>query len=99
MVRILSGVARGDEVLLEPPLKEEASPQPEERGAGGQPMPKPVTAPAAPPEQKPAASGETDWRSLSPEERKKRMDALTPEQRAAMIEEFKKRRESSGGSR
>ncbi len=99
MVRILSGIAAGDEVLLEPPLKEEASPQPEEGGPRGQPAGKPVTAPAPPPEQKPAASGETDWRSLSPEERKKQMEALTPEQRAAMMEEFKKRRESSGGSR
>jgi HlyD family secretion protein len=99
MVRILSGLSGGDLVLLEPPLKEEASPQREEGGPGGRPVEKPAVAPAPPPEQKPAASGETDWRSLSPEERKKRMDALTPEQRAAMMEEMKKRRESSGGSR
>jgi len=55
MVRILSGVAAGDKVLMNPPLGAAAAPREEERGAGGPPgLPNAApAAPEAPPDGKP----------------------------------------------
>ncbi len=92
MVRILSGVGAGDKVLLSPPLGGAAAPEAEVGGAGGPapatPAPAKETAPV--PE---APSDQKDWRSMTPEERKKAFESLTPEQRQAMEE----RRKRQGG--
>jgi HlyD family secretion protein len=94
MVRILSGVAKGDKVLMNPPLGAGAAPRPDVEGARGPSAPVPAgkeatPVPEAPPQQK-------DWRSMTPEERQKASEALTPEQRKAM-EERRKRREGGDG--
>lgn len=85
MVRILSGVAKGDQVLLNPPLGAAGAPKQEEGGAGG-PSAFEKAAPEAPKEAAPAPqapSDAKDWRSLTPEERQKRLESLTPEERQA----------------
>jgi HlyD family secretion protein len=90
MVRILSGLKRGDRVLLNPPLSGEPLPE-EEKGAGGQP------APAAGKEASPAApAAPSDGRSMTPEERKKRWESLTPEEQAALRERMKRRGDGDG---
>jgi HlyD family secretion protein len=109
MVRILSGVKKGEDVLLNPPLSGE--PAAEEGGAGGPkaaPASKPAAAPAkeeaapgSPGEARPGAkegapSDAKDWRSMTPEERKKALEALTPEQRQALEERMKRRRGGDG---
>jgi len=103
MVRILSGVKKGDLVLLNPPLGASA-PAPEVEGAGG-PTPAAVTPKAAPGGEKPAGAEAApgtppngrERPKLTPEERKKMMESLTPEQRQAWEERMKKRREGGGG--
>jgi len=107
MVRILSGVSAGQKILLEPPLRSEAAPKGEEGGAGGPAIPAPsmtpvkpeatVPAPGQPGAEPEAPSGKTDWRSMTPEERQKRIDAMTPEQRKAMEERMKRRAGGDGG--
>ncbi|MFI5401454.1 MAG: efflux RND transporter periplasmic adaptor subunit [Planctomycetota bacterium] len=82
MVRILSGVAAGDKVLMNPPLDAGAAPKGDEEGAGG-----PAVAPAPQPPSDP---------NLTPEERRKRFEQMTPEQRRAM-EERRARREGGDG--
>ncbi len=65
MVRILKGLAAGDEVLMNPPLDAAAAPKPEEGGARGPAGPPNATpsAPEAPPDARP---------ERGPEERRSR---------------------------
>jgi HlyD family secretion protein len=97
MVRILSGVKKGDPVLLNPPLSGEPAPAEEDGGARGPGAPaKAATPAAAAPAAPEAPPKQKDWRSMTPEERKKAMESLTPEQRQAM-EERRARREGGDG--
>ncbi|HEX5137550.1 MAG TPA: efflux transporter periplasmic adaptor subunit [Planctomycetota bacterium] len=103
MVRIVSGVEPGQKVLLNPPLAAAAQ-APEAEGAGG-PMPAPMAPKAAPGGEKPAGAEAApgtppngkERRQLTPEERQKMLESLTPEQRQAWEERMKKRREAGGG--
>jgi len=107
MVRILSGVTEGQQVLLNPPLV--AGPIAEERSAEGTdattatpstPKASPPSGTEKPAEEKPAAaegapSGGADWRSMTPEERRKRWESMTPEEQQAARERMRGR---SGGN-
>jgi len=112
MVRILSGVKKGERVLLNPPLSGEPPPTEEEGGAGGPettPAPKPEAAPAKegaalgpPAEARPGAkegapSDGTDWRSMTPEEWKKRFESLTPEEQKALRDRMRRGAGGGGG--
>jgi HlyD family secretion protein len=86
MVHIKAGLEEGERVLLAPPLHGSAAIAP-----NAPPPDVPADAPAPKetaekPADEPAASGETDWRKLSPEERKKRLEQLSPEERKKLME-------------
>jgi len=104
MVRIISGLREGEEVLLSPPLASSTAPSqvgpdlaPEEQMAASQPASDDQSGPEK-------ADGGIDIQSLfggknprdmTPEERRQAFEKLTPEQR----EQLRKRREASGGGR
>jgi len=99
----------GKSTLLNPPLV--AGPVAEERSAEGTDATTatPSTPKASPPagakppgQERPAAgegegapSGGTDWRSMTPEERRKRWESMTPEEQQAARERMRGR---SGGN-
>jgi HlyD family secretion protein len=101
MVHVLEGLAEGEQVLLSPPLESgSAAPAPEPPE-----IEPPAETPAqeeARPEKKPAASSGSleDWQGLSAEERRKRFEQLTPEQRQKLMEQMRQRYGGRpGGSR
>jgi len=82
MVRIISGVSESDEVLLTPPLAE---------GEVERERPAAADLPVADPS--PAAADEDPGeRADRREERKKRMEQMSPEERAAVREKMQKSR-------
>jgi HlyD family secretion protein len=92
VVHVLKGLEEGEQVLMEPPLEHAtpapAAPPPEiPPAASGAPPAKPAPAPA---EGNGAAAG-TDWRNLSPEERRKRFEQLSPEEKAKLMEQARRR--------
>ena len=106
MIHILSGLQAGEYVLLDPPLAPSAVPE-EDKDAPESDQPAPVTppkpaAPAATAETteqaKPAAAPE-DWTNLTPEERKKKFDALPEEQRRAIMERMRQGGREGRGAR
>ena len=93
MIRVLSGLTEGQQVLLAPPLA--ASAVTDEMGGKPVEIPDALMAAAigaaAPAPAPAAAAGEVampDFRSLSPEDRKKWLESLTPEQREKLKERF-----------
>ncbi|MGQ0615362.1 MAG: efflux RND transporter periplasmic adaptor subunit [Planctomycetaceae bacterium] len=104
MVHVLRGLVGGERVLNNPPL---GGSVPDERPEG--PIPdipaKPGTSGAEKqpaPKKEAEAPGSVDWAAMTPEERRKRMDAMTPEERQALLDRMQRRREQppeGGGSR
>jgi HlyD family secretion protein len=82
MVRVTEGLEEGDEVLLTPPLKDAEASHEE-------------TAPPGP--SAPAASGEKAGKArVSREEMRKRLEGMTPEEREAARETYRKVRGNGG---
>jgi len=92
MVRILDGLEPGEEVLLDPPLDESAAASAPSDG----PVPEIPEKPAEAKKPEPKPGGTDDWRSMSKEERRKRWEQLSDEEKKAMMERFRK---SGGGPR
>ncbi len=104
MVHVLKGLVGGERVLNNPPLggaivgeKPDDTvpaipPKAESSGTERQP----------PPKKEADAGGAADWASMTPEERRKRIEAMTPEERQAMTDRMQRRREQppeGGGGR
>ncbi|HUU22543.1 MAG TPA: efflux RND transporter periplasmic adaptor subunit [Phycisphaerae bacterium] len=106
MIRIIEGLKEGEPVLLAPPLAPSAVPGEQAQDAGqvvavpqaapgpGETGPVPGATPATQPSTQPAFDP-SKLRNMSPEERRKWLESLTPEQR----EEMRKRRGARGDAR
>jgi HlyD family secretion protein len=91
MIHILSGLEQGEKVLLTPPLEESAAPVTETV----QPADEKSVTPADPKQEGAPPVDTSKSRQMSPEDRKKAFESLTPEQRQKMMEG---RRRRGGGN-
>jgi len=93
MVRVLEGLAEGEEVLLAPPLAQaatfaEKAPPPSPAGIVGAATSRPTSQPTSQPDgaggKSPPKLDLTQLRTMTPEQRRKWFQSLTPAQRAEM---------------
>jgi HlyD family secretion protein len=94
VIRVIEGLAEGEKVLVAPPLAPsealESAPSP---SAAGKPKPKTKAAPpgaaaSQPAKAKPKPIDMSKLKNMSPEERRKWMQSLTPEQRQQLMKRF-----------
>jgi hypothetical protein len=81
MVQVLEGVVEGEQVLLNPPLEAGTVAELPAGAAPTQPASQPTTDEAPP-------FDPSEFLNLTPEERREKMNSLTPEQREKLREQF-----------
>jgi len=103
MVRIVSGVEKGELVTLKPPLstapKETGAPEVPAAVNGGTSGEVKTTTPGTESTQTPTLPDMSQMRNMTPEEQAKFLESLTPEQRAAMQARMRSRGGRTGGGR